>query len=42
LYANRFIALNPDEPYIPFEIIKDKLYNNNDGEYEGWGLKVFP
>jgi hypothetical protein len=34
--------LNPKEPYIPFSIIEEKIYCNKDGEYEGWGLKVFP
>src|SRR3989338_3275460 len=34
--------LNPGEPYIPFEIIRHKIYSNEKGEYEGWGLKVFP
>ncbi len=34
--------LTPDEPYVPFQIIKDKIYCNEKGEYVGWGLKVFP
>jgi hypothetical protein len=34
--------LNPDEPYVPFQIIKGKIYCNDKGEYEGWGLKIFP
>ena len=34
--------LNPSEPYIPFKIIEDKIYCKNKGEYEGWGLKIFP
>lgn len=34
--------LNPGEPYIPFQVIKKKIYINEKGEYEGWGLKVFP
>lgn len=34
--------LNPDEPYVPFQVIKEKIYCNEEGEYEGWGLKVFP
>jgi hypothetical protein len=34
--------LNPDEPYIPFDVIKNKVYSNKIGEYDGWGLKVFP
>lgn len=34
--------LNPNEPYVPFQMIKEKIYCNDKGEYEGWGLKVFP
>ncbi|MFH1825071.1 MAG: DUF3800 domain-containing protein [Candidatus Firestonebacteria bacterium] len=34
--------INPSEPYIPFEVVKDKIYCNDSGEYEGWGLKLFP
>jgi len=34
--------LNPDEPYIPFQVIKNKIYCDEKGEYEGWGLKIFP
>jgi len=34
--------LNPTEPYIPFQIIREKIYSNDKGEYEGWGLKRFP
>ncbi len=34
--------LNPDEPYMPFQVIKNKIYCNAKGEYMGWGLKVFP
>ena len=34
--------LNPDEPYVPFQIIRGKIYSNVKGEYEGWGLKIFP
>lgn len=34
--------LNPNEPYVPFQVIKNKIYSNDKGEYEGWGLKVFP
>jgi len=34
--------LNPKEPYIPFEVIKDKIYCNAKKEVNGWGLKVFP
>ena len=34
--------LSPDEPYIPFNIIRPKIYCNEQGEYDGWGLKVFP
>jgi hypothetical protein len=35
-------VINPQEPYIPFEIIRDKLYCSPEGQYLGWGLKVFP
>jgi hypothetical protein len=34
--------LNPEEPYIPFKVIEGKIYCNKDGQYEGWGLKLFP
>jgi len=34
--------LNPEEPYIPFKIIEKKIYCNKSGEYDGWGLKLFP
>lgn len=34
--------MNPAVPYIPFQIIKEKIYCNDKGEYEGWGLKRFP
>jgi hypothetical protein len=34
--------LYPEEPYIPFNIIRNKIYSNKDGEYDGWGLKLFP
>lgn len=34
--------LYPEEPYIPFNIIRNKIYCNKDGEYDGWGLKLFP
>lgn len=34
--------LNPEEPYVPFEVIREKIYSNDKGEYMGWGLKVFP
>lgn len=35
-------VLNSNEPYIPFEIIKDKLYCNDFGKFDGYGLKIFP
>ncbi|PIP26723.1 MAG: DUF3800 domain-containing protein [Candidatus Moranbacteria bacterium CG_4_9_14_3_um_filter_40_7] len=35
-------VLNSEEPYIPFEIIKDKIYCDNLGKYDGYGLKIFP
>ncbi len=34
--------INPEDPYIPFEIIKDKIYCDAKGAFDGWGLKVFP
>lgn len=34
--------LNSGEPYIPFRIIEEKIYCNKKGEYDGWGLKLFP
>jgi hypothetical protein len=34
--------LNPEEPYVPFDIVKNKIYANDKGEFMGWGLKVFP
>ncbi|MBI2436227.1 MAG: DUF3800 domain-containing protein [Candidatus Magasanikbacteria bacterium] len=34
--------LNSEEPYIPFNIIKDKIYCDQKGEYKGYGLKIFP
>ena len=34
--------LNSEEPYIPFMIIEEKIYCDKEGEYDGWGLKLFP
>jgi len=34
--------ISPEEPYIPFRVIEDKIYSNERGNYMGWGLKVFP
>ncbi|MBN1817161.1 MAG: DUF3800 domain-containing protein [Sedimentisphaerales bacterium] len=35
--------LNPKEPYVPFQIIEQKIYRKKDsGLYIGWGLKMFP
>ena len=34
--------LNSEEPYIPFMIIEKKIYCDKEGEYDGWGLKLFP
>lgn len=34
--------LNSAEPYIPFTVIKGKLYCSNIGKIDGYGLKVFP
>lgn len=35
-------VLNSKEPYIPFKIIKCKLYCSSLGKVDGYGLKVFP
>ena len=35
-------VLSPKEPYIPFHIIKKKLYCDKKGDYDGYGLKFFP
>lgn len=35
-------VLNSKEPYIPYQIIEDKLYKSKNGKSEGFGLKVFP
>jgi len=34
--------LSPKAPYIPFNIIKSKLYCDTAGKADGWGLKIFP
>jgi hypothetical protein len=34
--------INPAEPYIPFEVIKGKIYCDKEGRFDGWGLKYFP
>ncbi|HLD88282.1 MAG TPA: DUF3800 domain-containing protein [Candidatus Omnitrophota bacterium] len=34
--------LSPKEPYLPFKVVEKKIYCNQQGEYEGWGLKLFP
>jgi len=34
--------LFPKEPYITFNIIKSKIYCNNKGLIDGFGLKMFP
>ncbi len=34
--------LNPTETYIPYNIVKNKIYCNKKGEIRGWGLKIFP
>ena len=34
--------LSPKEPYLPFKVIEKKIYCNQQGEYDGWGLKLFP
>lgn len=35
-------VLFPEEPYLPFEIIKSKIYCQNKGKIDGFGLKIFP
>jgi hypothetical protein len=35
-------VLSVNEPYVPFEVIKGKIYCNAKGETKGYGLKVFP
>lgn len=35
-------VLNAQEPYIPYQVIANKLYRNNRGKTTGCGLKVFP
>jgi hypothetical protein len=34
--------INPNKPNIPFELLKNKIYCNKNGDYKGWGLKLFP
>jgi hypothetical protein len=34
--------LSPKTPYIPFDIIAEKIYCDKKGRYAGWGLKLFP
>jgi hypothetical protein len=34
--------INPEVPYIPFEIIKGKIHSDKKGIFSGWGLKCFP
>jgi len=34
--------LNPSEPYPPFDIIKSKIYCDGNGNFDGYGLKIFP
>jgi hypothetical protein len=35
-------VLSPREPYIPFGVIEKKIYAKREGQYMGWGMKVFP
>lgn len=35
-------VLNAEEPYIPFAIIKNKIYCSKDGKIDGFGIKIFP
>ena len=41
-YPSARYVINPKEPYVPFDILKGKIYCNKKREFEGWGLKVFP
>lgn len=34
--------ISPEEPYIPFKLIESKIYSDEKGRYNGWGLKSFP
>lgn len=34
--------LNPSEPYPPFDIIRSKIYCDSNGNFDGYGLKIFP
>lgn len=35
-------VLNAEEPYIPFTVIKNKIYCSKDGKIDGFGIKIFP
>jgi len=35
-------VLRPTVSYPSFEIIKDKIYCDQNGKYNGFGLKIFP
>ncbi len=34
--------LNPKAPYVPFDVIKGKIYCDRRGRFLGYGLKIFP
>ncbi|WP_445681367.1 DUF3800 domain-containing protein [Radicibacter daui] len=34
--------LKPDQPNRAFEILRSKFLTNAEGEFAGWGLKIFP
>jgi hypothetical protein len=34
--------LNPAEPYPAFDVVKSKIYCNTNGNFDGYGLKIFP
>lgn len=34
--------LSPTVPYIPFDVIRGKIYCNRAGNFRGYGLKLFP
>ena len=34
--------IRPDEPYIPFKVLENKIYCDGNHNYKGYGLKLFP
>lgn len=35
-------VLDPQRPNPAFDIVKQKLYSRRGGNYDGYGLKIFP